>query len=118
MISDQWTVLFTQFATRTDVRGVLSSTLTSMMDSAEDPTKVPSEISRLATGNDREVMESYLRLKIFCDGKKGRGRDSVAAAIAGDVRDLFAKALDTMKVPPPEPITLARIAALRDVRRP
>jgi len=117
MISDQWTVLFTQFGTRTEVRGVLSSTLTSMVDSAEDPTKFPSEISRLATGNDREVMESYLRLKIFCDGKKGRGRDSVAAAIAWDVRDLFAKALKRMKELPPEPITLARIAAVRHVRR-
>ena len=117
MISDQWTVLFTQFGTRTEVRGVLSSTLTSMVDSAEDPTKFPSEISRLATGNDREVMESYLRLKIFCDGKKGRGRDSVAAAIAWDVRDLFAKALERMKELPPEAITLARIATVRHVRR-
>ncbi|HEV8262503.1 MAG TPA: hypothetical protein VGQ19_17335, partial [Burkholderiales bacterium] len=81
------------------------------------PTKFPSEISRLATGNDREVMESYLRLKIFCDGKKGKGRDSVAAAIAGDVRDLFAKALERMKELPTEPITLARIAAVRHVRR-
>ena len=117
MISDKWTVLFTQFRTRTEVRGVLSSTLTNMMDPAKDPAKFPSELSRLATGNDREVMESYLRVKIFCDGKKGRDRGSVAAGIAGDVRDLFAKALERMNELPPEAITLARIATVRHVRR-
>lgn len=117
MISDKWTVLFTQFRTRTEVRGVLSSTLTNMMDPAKDPTKFPSEINGLFTGNDREVMESYLRVKIFCDGKKGRDRGSVAAGIAADVRDLFSKALERMKQLPPEPITLARIATVRHVRR-
>ena len=117
MISDKWTVLFTQFRTRTEVRGILSSTLTSMMEPATDSTKFPSEISGLSTSNDREVMESYLRVKIFCDGKKGRDRGSVAAGIAGDVRDLFAKALERMKELPPEPITLVPIAAVRYVRR-
>ena len=117
MISDKWTVLFTQFRTRTEVRGVLSSTLTNMMDPAKDATKFPSEICDLSTGNDREVMESYLRVKIFCDGKKGKDRGSVAAGIAGDVRELFAKALERMKELPPEPITLARIDAVRYVRR-
>ncbi len=117
MISDKWNVLFTQFRTRTEVRGVLSSTLTSMMDPAKDPAKFPPEISDLFTGNDREVMESYLRVKIFCEGKKGKDRGSVAAGIAGDVRDLFAKALERMKELPPEPVTLARIAAVRQVRR-
>ena len=48
MISDKWTVLFTQFRTRTEVRGVLSSTLTNMMDPAKDATKFPSEISELS----------------------------------------------------------------------
>jgi len=117
MISDKWTVLFTQFRTRTEVRGVLSSTLTNMMDPANDAAKFPSEISELSTGNDREVMESYLRVKIFCDGKKGKDRGSVVAGIAGDVRELFAKALERMKELPPEPITLARIDAVRYVRR-
>jgi len=117
VISDKWNMLFTQFRTRTEVRGVLSSTLTNLMDPAMDPTKFPSEISGLSTGNDREVMESYLRVKIFCDGKKGRDRGSVAAGIAGDVRDLFAKALERMKELPPEPITRAPIAAVRYVRR-
>lgn len=117
MISDKWTVLFTQFRTRTEVRGMLSSTLTNMMDSAKNATKFPSEICDLSTGNDREVMESYLRVKIFCDGKKGKDRGSVVAGIAGDVRELFAKALERMKELPPEPITLARIDAVRYVRR-
>ena len=117
MISDKWNMLFTQFRTRTEVRGILSSTLTSMMEPATDSTKFPSEISGLSTSNDREVMESYLRVKILCDGKKGKDRDSVAAGIAGDVRDLFGIALARMKELPPEPITLARIATVRHVRR-
>ncbi len=117
MISDKWTVLFTQFRTRTEVRGMLSSTLSNMMDPAKDVTTFPSEISELSTGNDREVMESYLRVKIFCDGKKGKDRGSVVGGIAGDVRELFAKALERMKELPPEPITLARIDAVRYVRR-
>ena len=117
MISDKWTVLFSQFRTRTEVRGILSSTLTSMMEPAADSTKFPSEISGLSTSNDREVMESYLRVKILCDGKKAKNRDSVAAGIAGDVRDLFGIALARMKELPPEPITLARIATVRHVRR-
>jgi hypothetical protein len=72
MISDKWTVLFTQFRTRTEVRGILSSTLTGMMEPVTDSTMFPSEINGLSTSNDREVMESYLRVKIFCDGKKER----------------------------------------------
>ena len=117
MISDKWNMLFTQFRTRTEVRGVLSSTLTNLMDPARDPTKFPSEISGLSTSNDREVMESFLRVKIFCEGRKGRDRGSVAAGIASDVRELFGKALERMKELPPEPITLAPIAAVRYVRR-
>ena len=117
MISDKWTVLFTQFRTRTEVRGILSSTLTSMMEPPTDSTKFPSEISGLSTSNDREVMESFLRVKIFCEGRKGRDRGSVAAGIASDVRELFGKALERMKELPPEPITLAPIAAVRYVRR-
>lgn len=117
MTSDRWSVLFTQFKTRTEVRGVLSSTLAGMMEPAADSTKFPSEISRLSINNDREVMESYLRVKIFCEGKKGKNRGSITGGIASDVRDLFAKALERMKELPPEPITLAPIAAVRYVRR-
>ena len=117
MISDKWTVLFMQFKTRTEVRGVLSSTLTGMMEPSPDSTRFPSEISGLSTNNDREVMESYLRVKIFCEGKKGKNRRSAAPGIASDVRELFAKALERMKELPPEPITLAPIAAVRYVRR-
>jgi hypothetical protein len=62
-------------------------------------------------------MESFLRVKIFCEGRKGRDRGSVAAGIASDVRELFGKALERMKELPPEPITLVPIAAVRYVRR-
>jgi hypothetical protein len=117
MISDKWTVLFTPFRTRTEVRSVLCSTLNNMMDPGRHPATYPPEISGLSTGNDREVMEAYLRVKIFCDCRKLKDRGAVAASVAGDVRDLLAKALERMKELPLEPITLARIATVRHVRR-
>lgn len=117
MISDKWTVLFTQFRTRTEVRGGLSSTLAGIMEPATDSPTFPREISGLCTSNDREVMESYLRLKIFCEAKRGKNRGSVAAGVASDIRDLFATAVERMKQLPPEPITLAAVASVRSVRR-
>ena len=117
MINDQWAVLFTQFRTRTEVRGALSTALAGMMGPAAGSPKFPSEFSGLSTTNDREVMESYLRVKIFCEGKKGKNPGSVAAGPASDIRDLFARALERMKALPPEPIALAPIASVRSVRR-
>jgi hypothetical protein len=31
----------------------------------------PAEIGALSTGSDREVMESHVLVKTFCDSKKG-----------------------------------------------
>lgn len=118
MIDEKWTLLFKQFRTRTEVRNTLSSTLTNLMDPGNGPAVFPAEISELATGNDREVMESYALVRTFCDGKKGPERRSVAASIGGEVRELFAKALERLKELPPEPIKLNPIAAAaRQVRR-
>jgi hypothetical protein len=117
VISDKWTALFTQFRTRTEVRGVLSSTLAGIMEPVTDSTTFPREISGLSTSNDREVMESYFRVKIFCEARRSRNRGGAAAGIADDVRDLFARALERMKQLPPEPITLAPFASVRSVRR-
>ncbi|MEO8156700.1 MAG: hypothetical protein ABI648_02810 [Betaproteobacteria bacterium] len=119
MSDEKWTLHFQQFRTRTEVRTTLASTLNTLMDPGSGQHAFPVEISTLSTGNDREVMESYGLVKSFCDGKKGNDRRSIAATIGGEVRDLFAKALERMKQLPPEPIAREPIilAATRLVRR-
>jgi hypothetical protein len=118
-MSDQkWATHFTHFRTRTEVRNTLSSTLAGLMTAGSDETAFAAGIGALATGNDREVMESFVRVKAFCDGKKGNERRSIAATIGSDVRDLFAKALERMRELPPEPIKRDPIvAASAQVRR-
>jgi hypothetical protein len=118
MSDDRWSMHFQQFRTRTEVRSTLSTTLTTLMEPGTSQTVFPAEISALSTGNDREVMESYGIVKTFCDSKKGNDRRSIAATIGGEVRDLFAKALERMKELPPEPVKRdAVIPAVRLVRR-
>jgi len=118
MSDEKWRMHFQQFRTRTEVRSTLTSTLTTLMEPGSSQTAFPAEISALSTGNDREVMESYGIVKTFCDSKKGSDRRSIAATIGGEVRELFAKALERMKQLPPEPIKHDPIiAATRLVRR-
>ncbi|MBC8006609.1 MAG: hypothetical protein H7X76_01010 [Prolixibacteraceae bacterium] len=118
MSDEKWTMHFKQFRTRTEVRSTLTSTLTTLMAPGSNQTVFPAEISGLSTSNDREVMESYGLVKTFCDSKKGNDRRSVAATIGGEVRELFARALDRMKELPPEPVKRDPIiSAARLVRR-
>ena len=118
MSNEKWAMHFQQFRTRTEVRSTLTSTLTTLMEPGSSQTVFPAEISGLSTGNDREVMESYGLVKTFCDSKKGNDRRSIAATIGGEVRELFAKALERMKELPPEPIKREPIiAASTQVRR-
>ena len=118
MSNEKWAMHFKQFRTRTEVRSTLTSTLTTLMEPGSSRTVFPAEIGALSTGNDREVMESYGLVKTFCDSKKGNDRRSIAATIGGEVRDLFAKALERMKELPPEPIQRGPITpAVRLVRR-
>ena len=118
MSDNRWSMHFQQFRTRTEVRSTLASTLVTLMEPGTSNAVFPAEISTLSISNDREVMESYGIVKSFCDSKKGNDRRSIAATIGGEVRDLFAKALDRMKELPPEPIKRDPIvAAVRLVRR-
>ena len=117
MSDEKWGMHFQQFRTRTEVRSTLTSTLTRLMEPGTSQTVFPVEISSLSTGNDREVMESYGLVKIFCDSKKGNERRSIAATIGGEVRDLFAKALERMKQLPPEPVKQEPIISAALVRR-
>ena len=104
MSDEKWAMHFQQFRTRTEVRSTLTSTLTTLMEPGSTQSVFPAEIGALSTGNDREVMESYALVKTFCDSKKGNDRRSIAATIGGEVRELFARALERMKELPPEPI--------------
>ena len=118
MSNEKWAMHFQQFRTRTEVRSTLTSTLTTLMEPGSSQTVFPAEISGLSTGNDREVMESYGLVKTFCDSKKGNDRRSIAATIGGEVRELFAKALERMKQLPPEPVKREPvIGASTQVRR-
>jgi hypothetical protein len=118
MSNEKWNLHFQQYMTRTEVRSTLNSTLTTMMEPGAAQTVFPMEISALSTGNDREVMESYVLVKTFCESKKGPDRRSASAAIGGEVRELFANALERMKQLPPEPIKRDPIVApSRLVRR-
>ena len=118
MVDEKWRMHFQQFRTRTEVRSTLTSTLSTLMEPDSSRTVFPPEISALSTGSDREVMESYVIVKTFCDSKKGPDRRSIAATIGGEVRELFTKALERMKQLPPEPVKRDPIiAATRLVRR-
>jgi hypothetical protein len=118
MSDEKWAMHFKQFRTRTEVRSTLTSTLTTLMEPGSSQTVFPAEIGALSTSNDREVMESYVLVKTFCDSKKGNDRRSIAATIGCEVRELFAKALERMKELPPEPIRRDPIIpAARLVRR-
>ena len=117
MNDDKWSMLFLPFRTRTEVRNTLASTLASLMMPRNEVPLFPVEIGALATGNDREVMESLGRVKAYCEGMKGADKKSVAASIGRDVLALFSGALDRMKKLPPEPIRAVELAAARQVRR-
>lgn len=117
MNDDRWTMLFMPFRTRTEVRNTLASTLAGLMATGNGSVTFPAEIDSLATGNDREVMESLGRVRSFCDGLKGADKKSIAASIARDVLELFSGALDRMKKLPPDPIKTAEPAVARQVRR-
>ena len=117
MNDQKWNMHFKQFRTRSEVRTTLKSTLAGLVEAATGQTLFPAEISGLSTGNDREVMESYGLVKSFCDAQRGNDRRSVAATIGGEVRELFATALQRMKELPPEPVKRDPVVAAGQVRR-
>jgi hypothetical protein len=113
----KWTMLFSPFRTRTEVRNTLATTLAGLTVMPAGSAAFPAEINALATGNDREVMESLGRVKAFCESLKGADKKSVVASIARDMYELFSGALETMKKLPPEPIKPVELVAARQVRR-
>jgi hypothetical protein len=99
-----------QFRIRTEVRSTRTSVLGTLMEPSISQTVFRPPISGLATGNDREVMESCGLVKTFCNGKTGNDHRSMAATIASALRELFYGALESMQQLPPEPIQCEAIA--------
>jgi hypothetical protein len=92
--------------TRSEVRGFLARELDGLIGGRvqED---LPDELSQLATGSDREVIESSRRLDKCYEtrGAAHAARPGIAPGIAmgQQIRDLFATALQRMKELPPDP---------------
>ena len=85
--------------TRSDVRGFLAKELNDLIG-GEDQKSLAAEFSDLATGTDREVIESYRR---FDKSHDGRGPTDAKYVMSLQIRDLFATALRRMKELPPDP---------------
>jgi hypothetical protein len=96
-----WTVSLEAMKTRREVRRYLARGLNDLIrDRAEqDPSR---ELAGLATGSDREVIDSYRFLEAFCAGLTARDARYASVLVSLDARDLFAKALQRMKELPPD----------------
>jgi hypothetical protein len=102
MLNAAWMTSLEPLKTRREVRGFLARTVADLV--VDQPQRNPSiELSDLATGSDREVIESYRRLDRFCDGLKTRDARYGGIVVTLNLRDLFANGLSRMKELPPDP---------------
>ena len=97
-----WTTSLEALTTRRDVRGFLTKTVQELVD-GQSQRDSPVELSNLATGSDREVIESYRRLDKFCDSLRAKDARYGGMVVSVDLRDLFATGLSRMKELPPDP---------------
>lgn len=117
MTDRDWAASVELLHTRTDVRAFIATALEDLTTPGHAYGHLPSEIVGLPTGSDREVLESYQRVREFCERRSETGLRLAGAAIGSRVRDLFGLALDRMKKLPPEPIKPAAIDPVARVRR-
>jgi hypothetical protein len=87
--------------TRSEVRGFLAREVDGLIG-GQARQDLPDELSNLATGSDREVIESSRRLD-KCYEARGAAAARPGAAVGQKIRELFAKALQRMKELPPDP---------------
>jgi hypothetical protein len=85
--------------TRSAVRAFLATALTDLTGGSARP-RLPLDLTDLATGSDREVVDSCRLLDQFCGTGSAKSADTV---LARSIRDLFAQALSRMKQLPPDP---------------
>jgi hypothetical protein len=88
--------------TRSEVRGFLARELGELIG-GQAKQDLQAELSDLATGSDREVIESSRRLDKCFETRSAAGAARPGTAIGQQIRDLFAKALQRMKELPPDP---------------
>jgi hypothetical protein len=117
MADKEWAASLELLHTRSEVRISLAAALAKLNASGLGQASMPDEIGGLATGSDREVMESYLRVRKFCEGRSKSSRRLSASQIGAQVRSLFGVALDRMKKLPPEPSRLPGIVSAGNVKR-
>jgi len=102
MANAVWTTSLEPLKTRHEVRGFLARRVQELVEGQTQRNPL-AELSDLATGSDREVIESYRRLSKFCDGLSTRDARYGGIVVSLDLRDLFAKGLSRMKELPPDP---------------
>jgi hypothetical protein len=102
MFDAVWTASLEPLKTRREVRGFLAGALKDLI-SGQTQQYPPVELSSLATGSDREVIESYRRLDKFCEGLSAKDAKYAGIVLSLNLRDLFAKGLSRMKELPPDP---------------
>jgi hypothetical protein len=102
MANALWTTSLEPLKTRREVRGFLARTVQDLVN-GQAQRDSPVELSHLATGSDREVIESYRRLDKFCDGLRTKDVRYSGIVVSLDLRDLFATGLSRMKELPPDP---------------
>jgi hypothetical protein len=102
MFDAVWMASLEPLKTRREVRSFLGRSLLDLIG-AQTAKDSPVELSSLATGSDREVIESYRRLETFCEGLSAKDAKYGGILVSRNVRDLFAKGLSRMKELPPDP---------------
>jgi hypothetical protein len=88
--------------TRSEVRSFLATRLSDLF-SGKAQQDLPDELSGLATGSDREVVESCRRLDRSYDPRNTGEGKYPRTAMSRQVQELFALALQRMKELPPDP---------------
>jgi len=88
--------------TRSEVRGFLAKELDDLIGG--QPRKdLPPDLADLATGSDREVIETSRRLDKAFEARSAADAKCPGTAMGRQIRDLFAKGLQRMKELPPDP---------------
>ena len=114
-----WTASLEPLKTRREVRSFLAQGLNDLIggQAQQDASR---ELTGLATGSDREVIDSYRFLEALCAGLTARDARYASVLVSLDIRDLFAKALQRMRELPPDPreILHAKPPKILDVEAP
>jgi len=94
--------LIASLNTRSDVRGFLAKELDDLIG-GQPQQDLPAELADLATGSDREVIETSRRLDKVFETRSAADTKCPDTAMGRKIRDLFARALQRMKELPPDP---------------